>query len=59
MTWAHRLLCITVEVVRKSAGQRSFTGIGRRWVVEWTFAWLTTHRWLARDDERLTPTPKR
>ncbi len=38
VTWAHRLLCITVEVVRKPAGQRSFTGIGRRWVVEWTFA---------------------
>lgn len=46
-------------MVRKSAGQRSFTGISRRWVVEWTFAWLTTHRRLARDDERLTPTPKR
>ena len=52
--WAHRLLCITVEVVRKPAGQRGFTVIGRRWVVERTFAWLTAHRRLARDYERLT-----
>src|SRR5512135_2391261 len=50
--WAHRLLHITVEVVRTPAGQRGFTVIGRRWVVEQTFAWLTAHRRLARDYEQ-------
>jgi transposase len=49
--WAHRLVCITVEIVGKPAGQRGFTV---RWVVEPTFTWLTTHRRLARDYERLT-----
>lgn len=50
--WAHTLLRITVEVVRKPAGQRGFAVIGRRWVVERTYAWLTAHRRLARDYER-------
>lgn len=52
--WAHRLLHITVEVVRKPAGQRGFTVIGRRPVVEPTFAWVTAHCRLARNDERCT-----
>ncbi len=52
--WAQTLLRITVKVVRKPAGQRGVTVIGRRWVVERTFGWLTAHRRLARDDERRT-----
>lgn len=51
--WAHTLLRITVEVVRKPAGQRGFQVLPRRWVVERTLAWLTAHRRLARDYERL------
>lgn len=51
--WADRLLSMTVEVVRKSAGQRGFPVLPRRWVAERTLAWLTAHRRLARDDERL------
>lgn len=40
--------------MRKPAGQRGFTVIPRRWVVERTFAWLTAHRRLAGDYERRT-----
>jgi transposase len=50
--WAHTLLHISVEVVRKPAGQRGFAVIPRRWVVERTYAWMTAHRRLARDYER-------
>jgi transposase len=50
--WAARILRTTVAVVRKPAGQRGFAVIPRRWVIERTFAWLTTHRRLARDYER-------
>jgi len=34
-------------------GQRGFAVLPRRWVVERTLSWLTTHRRLARDYERL------
>lgn len=54
MDWAHRLLRITVEIVRKPAGQRGFTVIPRRWVVKQTCTWLTAHRRLARDYQQRT-----
>jgi transposase len=44
---------ITVEIVRKPAGQRGFSVLPRRWVVERTLAWLTRWRRLVRDYERL------
>jgi transposase len=50
--WAHTLLKTTIEVVRKPQGQKGFAVIPRRWVVERTLAWLTSHRRLARDYER-------
>jgi hypothetical protein len=34
LAWAQTFLCTTIEVVRKSAGQRGLAGIPRRWVVE-------------------------
>jgi transposase len=52
LDWAKTVLRMTVEVVRKPAGQRGFAVIPRRWVVERTLAWLTAHRRLARDYER-------
>jgi transposase len=52
LAWATTLLKITVEVVRKPAGQRGFQVLPRRWVVERTLAWLTAHRRLACDYER-------
>jgi transposase len=50
--WCQRILATTLEIVRKPAGQKGFVLIPRRWPVERTFAWLTTHRRLARDYER-------
>ena len=47
------MLRTVVEIVRKPAGQRGFAVLPRRWVVERTLAWLTAHRRLARDYERL------
>ncbi len=52
ISWAHTLLRTRLEIVRKTAGQRGFVVIPRRWAVERTFAWLTAHRRLARDYER-------
>ena len=53
VAWAASLLDLAVAVVSKPAGQRGFEVLPRRWVVERTFAWLTKHRLLARDYERL------
>jgi len=52
LDWAMTILRTSVHIVRKPAGQRGFAVIPRRWAVERTFAWLTTHRRLARDYER-------
>ena len=40
--WAERLLRVTVEIVRKPAGLHTFQVLPRRWVVERTFAWITS-----------------
>jgi transposase len=50
--WAAQILRATIHIVRKPAGQRGFAVIPRRWAVERTLAWLTSHRRLARDYER-------
>jgi putative transposase len=50
--WAARILRLTVEVVRKPAGQKGFSVLPRRWVVERTLSWITGHRRHARDYER-------
>jgi transposase len=50
--WAAQILRLTVEVVRKTDGQRGFAVLPRRWAVERTLAWITAHRRLARDYER-------
>jgi transposase len=52
LEWATQVLRSTIEIVRKSADQRGFAVIPRRWAVERTLAWLTAHRRLARDYER-------
>jgi transposase len=49
--WARDILRTTLEIVRKPADQQGFVVHRRRWVVERTLAWLTTHRRLARDYE--------
>ncbi len=49
---AARAWRITLEIVRKPAGQVGFAVIPRRWVVERTFAWMMRWRRLVRDHER-------
>jgi transposase len=51
--WAARVLGIIVHIVRKPEGRKGFAVLPRRWVVERTLAWITAHRRLARDYERL------
>ncbi|MGW4476888.1 hypothetical protein ACWENQ_45155 [Nonomuraea sp. NPDC004354] len=50
--WSQRILQTMLHVVRKAPGQIGFAVIKRRWVVERSPAWLTSHRRLARDYER-------
>ena len=51
--WAARVLGIIVDIVRKPEGQQGFRVLPRRWAIERTLAWITAHRRLARDYERL------
>ncbi len=50
--WAKTSLQITAEIVRKRDAH-AFEILPRRWVVERTLAWITSHRRCARDYERL------
>ena len=50
---APRMARIAVQVVTKPGGQRGFAPLPRRWVVERTLSWITGHRRLASDYERL------
>ncbi|MEZ0074702.1 IS5 family transposase [Planotetraspora sp. GP83] len=54
--WTQRVLHTVLHIVRKAPGQIGFAVIERRWVVERSLAWLTSHRRLARDYERHTAT---
>jgi transposase len=53
VTWARRLLKVTVEIVRKPLGIPTFQVLPRRWVVERPFAWIVPCRRLDHDYERL------
>ncbi|MGI8814597.1 MAG: IS5 family transposase [Pseudonocardia sp.] len=52
VTWVERRLRIMLDIVRKPEGQRGFSVLPRRWVLERTLSWITAHRRLARDYER-------
>jgi putative transposase len=47
---------VRLEIVRKRKGQRGFTVVPWRWIVERTFAWLGRHRRLKADYECLPET---
>lgn len=53
VAWAAATLRLTVEIVRKLAGQVGFKVLPRRWVVERTFSWINRCRRTVRDYERL------
>ena len=53
VAFAHQLLRVTVEIVRKKDGQRTFEVLPRRWVVERTLSWISRCRRLDHDYERL------
>ena len=44
---------VRLEVVKHTQAKKGFVLLPRRWVVERTFGWLTRHRRLVRDYERL------
>jgi transposase len=54
--WAKSAARVALEIVRKPEGQRGFSVLPRRWVVERTLAWITKCRRLDHDYERLTVT---
>ena len=51
--WVHSTWNAVLEIVLKLEGQKGFQVLPKRWVIERTFAWLSRHRRLARDYERL------
>ena len=55
-TWIAEVLRVPLEIVGGATGQRGFHLQAWRWIVERTFAWLSRHRRLAKDVERLAQT---
>ena len=56
LEWALQRLRLVLEVLKRPPEQKGFVVLPRRWVVERTFAWLSNHRRLSKDYERLMPT---
>jgi transposase len=52
IAWARSVWDLTIEIVKKLAGQRTFVVLPRRWVVERTNAWTLQARRNVRDYER-------
>jgi putative transposase len=55
-TWVAEVLQVPLEVVGGVPGQKGFAVHKWRWIVERTLAWLSRHRRLAKDVERLAET---
>jgi len=53
VTWAKACLALSLEIVKRPDDLHTFKVLPRRWVVERTFAWISTHRRCVRDYERL------
>ncbi len=54
--WVGATLGVPLEIVGGRPGQRGFVVHPWRWLVERTLAWLSRHRRLAKDGERLAQT---
>mgnify|MGYP002779019670 FL=1 len=52
VAWAERALGIDLEIVKRKEGEKGFSPIPRRWVVERTFGWLNPYRLLAKEYEQ-------
>jgi putative transposase len=52
IAWCKQTLDVALQIVQRPAGQKGFTRLPRRWVVERTFAWLGRSRRLGRDHEQ-------
>lgn len=53
-TWMRETFHIALEIVKRNPGQKGFSVLPRRWVVERTFAWLGRYRRLSKDYEHCT-----
>ena len=56
VTWVHHTLGWCLEIVKRPRHATGFVLLPKRWSVERTFAWLTRHRRLSRDFEKLPET---
>lgn len=54
LAWAKHVLGLTLEIVSKHTGQRTFVVLPKRWVVERTFGWFSRYRRLSKDYEQNT-----
>jgi len=53
VSWAGKVLSLTVQVVKRTEDMTGFVVLPRRWVVERTFAWISKYRRCVRDYETL------
>jgi putative transposase len=53
VAWVRAEYALRLEIVSKPSDQQGFVVHRRRWVVERTFAWLSTYRRLSKDYEEL------
>lgn len=53
ITWASKVLSLTVQVIKRTEAMTGFVVLPRRWVVERTFAWISKYRRCVRDYETL------
>jgi putative transposase len=53
--WAKQFLGFEIEIVKRTE-EHKFKVVPKRWIVERTFAWISFHRRLSKDYERLTET---
>ena len=54
--WVREETGCALEIVRRPKGERGFTLLPKRWVVERTLAWLNKYRRMSKDYERLIET---
>lgn len=52
--WVRETCGVVLQTVLRPVGIKGFVVLPKRWVVERTFAWLSRHRRLSKDYERLT-----